>query len=387
MSSVRAEPERATALIARAEYSDTPRRLRLLCSGALLVGSVPLLPVLDAADVAPTVAVAIAGGAVTASLALFLAGPIAGRRTAVRLGLVDGQILIGTESTPDVVRPLADLTGVHLSTETSAETRIDPAARDLRIGGIHHVRLTFADAAVYRVAVREADPVAAEIVRRLRGAIPAGDEQSVEQPSAADEIPDGPAPVADSAGEPRVAEASGIEPSISPAADLRLWEAARSVHRSILSEYGAYELDPTRYLRYPGVTDVTREPVMDFHTALAEAQALATDTYPDDPAYAGRYRAVVDTLRRTWIRCERDGKATGTEYLPEDDRNDLATAAKLYNHAQATDHAEEKTSYLRKVHRIVTDLDARGRVHLPLPVVAAIENQVRLALEPGRSGE
>src|SRR5690606_3596978 len=142
-------------------------------------------------------------------------------------------------------------------------------------------------------------------------------------------------------------------------------------------------LDPILFLRYPGVTDITRDPVMDFHTALAEAQALATDRYPGDAGYAGRYRAAVDTLRRTWIRCERDGKATGTGYLDENDRSDLDTAAKLYNHAQATDHADEKASYLRKAQRIIVDLEARGRVHLPRPVVGAIEAQVRLALEPG----
>ncbi|MGV9798660.1 hypothetical protein ACWDTP_11455 [Mycobacterium sp. NPDC003449] len=358
-------PDQDLALVARAEYPDAAVRIRRTVCTALLLGSVPLLLILVAAGVAPQLVLFLVGGLVTGSFTVGFVGPRAGRRTAVRLGLVDGQILIGTEGTEDTVRPLADLTDVVLSAGPSEDTRISPGGEDLRVEGLRWVHLTFTDGVGYRVAVVETDPVGAEILRRLERAVPA-------KPKAE--------PVGRPEPEPRV--------SASPAADVRLWEAARAVHRRVLSEYGAYELDPALYLRYPGVTDITRDPVMDFHTALEEAQALATDTYPGDGAYAGRYRKAADVLRRQWARCEREGKATGTSYLVEADRADLDTAAKLYNHAQATDQAGEKTSYLRKVQQIVVDLDGRGRVHLPRPVVAAIESQVRLALEPGsRAGD
>jgi hypothetical protein len=237
---------------------------------------------------------------------------------------------------------------------------------------MRYLQLIFRDDTVYNVAILEADPVAGEIMQRLVRAVPTQPRarQQIRPPTAVD------------------AEPVRNAPSESPAADVRLWEAARAVHQRVLSEYGAYELDPALFLRYPGVTDITRDSVMDFHTALEEARALATETYPDDAGFAGRYRTAADTLRRQWTRCERDGKATGTSYLASEDRSDLDTAAKLYSHAQAADQPGEKASYLHKVQQIVVDLDGRGRVHLPRPVVAAIESQVRLALESGRrSGE
>ncbi|NKY58267.1 hypothetical protein [Nocardia flavorosea] len=396
----------AAALITRTEFLSTAARVRRTLGAILLLGAAPLLVVLTFAGLAPGIIASVVGGAVTGSLALAVTGPPTTRRAAVRLGLVDEQILIGTDNagaadSADIVRPLSELTGLEQPRTPAPETHIDAARQDLRIQGNRYLRLTFADGAIHLVAVPESDPVAAEIIRRLREALPsASAEESVPAGEPATEasavtVDSGapgkrakqqPASTTDTTraitGQP-ADDRWPSAPSASPAADIRLWEAARTTHRRVLSEYGAYELDPTLFLRYPGVTDITRDPVMDFHTALAEAQALATDAYPGDAGYAGRYRAAVDTLRRTWIRCERDGKATGTGYLHDNDRSDLDTAAKLYNHAQATDNADEKASYLRKAQRIIVDLEARGRVHLPRPVVAALEAQVRLALEPG----
>ncbi|MDH6193648.1 hypothetical protein M2272_000269 [Mycobacterium frederiksbergense] len=384
--SVEAPPAENLALVSRTEYLDAQARIRKGVCAVLLFAVVPLLLILVASGVAPQLVMLVVGGSLTSSVMFSVAGRMTGRRTAVRLALVDGQILIGTEDGNDVVRPLADLVDVGLSAEGSPETRIAPADRDLRVKGARYLQLTFGDDVSYHVAILETDPVGAEILRRLERAVPETPRKYK---------PMRPAGQRGASTEPVTVRAETPQdepvmdrPSASPAADVRLWEAARVVHLRVLSEYGAYELDPALYLRYPGVTDVTREHVMDFHTTLEEAQALATDTYPGDAGFAGSYRAAVDSLRRQWARCERDGKATGTSYLADDDRADLDTAAKLYNHAQATDQPGEKTSYLRKVQQIVIDLGGRGRVHLPRPVVAAIESQVRLALEPGsRSGD
>lgn len=362
--------ENNLALVTRTEYPDAMTRTRRSVCAALLVSALPALFGMVIGGASPQLVTVIVGGLVTGALGWGFVGARFDRRAAVRLGLVDGQILMGTEATGDTVRPLADLTDVGLSAQPADETRVDPAHRDLRVQGVRYLQLTFRDGDSCHVALVDNDPVAAEIVRRLKRAVP-------EKPAGGGK----PQPVREEKPDP--ASVSTNDPSASPAADVRLWEAARDVHRRVLGEYGAYELDPALYLRYPGVTDITRDHVMDFHTALAEAQALATDAYPDDAAFAGRYRKAADTLRRQWARCERDGKATGTSYLADDDRADLDTAAKLYNHAQATDQTGEKTAYLRKVQAIIVDLDGRGRVHLPRPVVAAIESQVRLALEPG----
>ncbi|MBU9764804.1 hypothetical protein FR943_13255 [Mycobacterium sp. TNTM28] len=380
--SVGAPPGEDLALVSRTEYLEVQDRIRRGVGLALLVAAVPLLVILVAAGIAPQVVMLIVGAALSSSVAFGVAGRWTRRRAAVRLGLVDGQILIGTEDSKDVVRPLTDLVDVGLSAATSPETRVAPGDRDLRVAGARYLQLTFRDDASYHVALLETDPVAAEILRRLERAVPEK-PRKYQQMKAAGQHGSPPPPTPERAFAAAEPEAVVSAPSASPAADVRLWEAACVVHRRVLAEYGAYELDPALYLRYPGVTDITRDHVMDFHTALGEAQALATDVYPGDAGFAGRYRAAVDVLRRQWARCERDGKATGTSYLADDDRADLDTAAKLYNHARAADQPGEKTAYLRKVQQIIVDLDGRGRVHLPRPVIAAIESQVRLALEPG----
>jgi hypothetical protein len=367
-------PREGFALVTRTEYPHPAVRIRKVVGASLLLAAVPLLAILVAAGVDPLVVMVLVGGAVSSAFALSLMGSLIAPRAAVRLGLVDGQILIGTEDTHDVVRQLSDLVDVDVSRDECAETRIAPAERDLRVRGTQYVQLTFRDGTVHRVAILAADPVAGEIVQRLQDAVPKVPNIHGTRKARKTEAP-----------EPVLNEPALNEPSASPAADVRLWEAARVVHRRVLSEYGAYELDPALFLRYPGVTDITRELVMDFHTALEDAQALATDTYPTDAGFAGHYRTAVDTLRRQWSRCERDGKATGTTYLASADRSDLDTAVKLYSHAQASEQPEEKASYLHKVQQIVVDLDGRGRVHLPRPVVAAIESQVRLALESGHT--
>ncbi|MEE2058252.1 hypothetical protein [Rhodococcus artemisiae] len=381
MTATDARPETVPALITRTEYADGPALIRKLLGVTFLLAPIPLLLVLALVGVPSTVIVVVVGASVTCALAMRSFGSLAQQRAAVRLGVVDEQILIGTEDTADDVRPLSELTDVALSKEQSPTTRIAPDERDLRVRGVRSLQLTFRDGAVYVVALLETDPVAIEIMQRLRRAVPARPRTYPQMKPAGHRTATEPAR---EAAEPQASRSpEPVETSASPAADVRLWEAARVVHNRVLSEYGAYELDPALYLRYPGVTDITREAVMDFHTALEEAQALATDTYPGDAAFAGRYRTAVDALRRRWARCERDGKAAGTGYLPSEDGSDLDTAAKLYNHARSTDNAEEKASYLRKVQQIIQDLDGRGRVHLPQPVVSAIETQVRLALGPG----
>jgi hypothetical protein len=96
---------------------------------------------------------------------------------------------------------------------------------------------------------------------------------------------------------------------------------------------------------------------------------------------AGRYRVAVDTLRRTWARCEADGKSAALDDLPPSTRDDLATAGKLLAHAESASYGTEKAAYLRRVQDIVTRLSERGVVHPPRQVTVAIEAAARRALE------
>ena len=87
-----------------------------------------------------------------------------------------------------------------------------------------------------------------------------------------------PAPEADG---PRIGDAS------SDAAAVRLWEDSLRRHDAVLTAYGRYELDTELVLRFPAVTDITRDEVQAFHDTLDDANALRTENYPGDRARAG----------------------------------------------------------------------------------------------------
>lgn len=319
----------------------------------------------------------------------------------VLVGITGDEIVFGTAGHGTVSRPLSTLTGVHVSVEPSSSTVIDLTAGECRLAGVRFLHLRFrssvaddhrgnavGDDAVrgnavggnparYNVALSESDPAAAELVRRLRAAAAANGGAL---PPPASRMPTSSATPAGPSATPDTETAENAD---NTDADLALWTASTRIHGQVLLEYGAYELDPSLFLQFPAVTDVTREPVMDFHHALADVQALHTENYPGDPAFAQKYRDAVETLRRAWIRCERDGRAAGTSYLPAADDADLTRAAKLYRHALATDRDDERVAYLHKVTQTVADVTARGRVAPPAQTVAAIETQIRRALEPG----
>ncbi|MBF9521396.1 hypothetical protein BKG83_23735 [Mycobacteroides chelonae] len=356
---------RLAALTARVEYTDPMMRARTAIVGGLVLLGPTLLVVLKLLDAAPTAIIAAGGAALTLAFVLRFFGPAASHRASVRLGVIDDHVVIGDEviGHQDLVRPLAEVISVEISDTVADRTLVHPGAGVYRVVGSKYLTIGFrsrdADPSVpvqtVEVAANAADPVTEIIIRALHDAAPT-DVRSPTEPT--------------------------LSPTAaSPAADERLWGVARQIHDSVLAAYGCYELDPSLFLRYPGVTDVTREPVMDFQIALAEAQALRTDTYPGDPALAGRYRVAVDTLRRTWARCEADGKSAALDDLPPSTRDDLATAGKLLAHAESASYGTEKAAYLRRVQDIVTRLSERGVVHPPRQVTVAIEAAARRALE------
>ncbi|WP_025089385.1 hypothetical protein [Mycobacteroides abscessus] len=357
---------RLAALTARVEYTDPVMRARTAVVGGLVLLGPTLLVVLKLLDAAPTAIIAAGGAALMLAFVLRFFGPAASRRASVRLGIIDDHVVIGDEviGHQDLVRSLAEVVSVEVSDTLADRTLIHPDAGVYQVMGSQYLTIGFQSRDVgsstsvqtVKVAANASDPVAETIIEALRDAAPTDVKpatESVLSPAAA-----------------------------SPAADERLWGVARQIHDSVLTEYGRYELDPALFLRYPGVTDVTRGPVMDFQIALAEAQALRTDNYPGDPALAGRYRAAADTLRRAWVRCEADGKSAALGDLPAAARADLTTAGKLLAHAEGTTHGAEKAAYLRRVQDTVARLTDRGVLHPPLQVLAAIEAAARRALEP-----
>ncbi|MCB1293160.1 MAG: hypothetical protein KDB67_00535 [Gordonia sp.] len=357
------------------------------------------LVTLNALDVAPIVVMVVVGALICAGL---LAGA-AGRyrhRHAVLVTVDSDTVYFGSEHHHLVSRPLSELAAADFRpSATTTSTMSGDRARDLTVAGHPVLRLTFLresdlvdgipagwtrraepEEEVWDVALDPSDPVAAEIISRIGATVPRAQPDSAARGGSRQHAaPSGnvPAPEADG---PRIGDAS------SDAAAVRLWEDSLRRHDAVLTAYGRYELDTELVLRFPAVTDITRDEVQAFHDTLDDANALRTENYPGDRARAEAYQLAVRRLRRAWAACETAGKAAGTGYLDEPTRKDLGTALKLYRHAEASTVAAEQATYYGRVRDIVTTLSEQAYIHPPQTVIDELNAATRRALESGTSG-
>ncbi|MFW0790815.1 hypothetical protein [Gordonia sp. CPCC 205333] len=323
-----------------------------------------------------------------------------GERGAVLLSADGATVTLGNEGKRLVSYPLATLVSVTTEGPASATSRV---GQNLTVSGLNYLVLEFADGStpgsptdIWQIAVVETDPAAAVLIDRLRSAS-ATSPVNLAKPFTPDVYRDtsppntsrttSATPRVDLSREPSAAasdsgyDAPRIANASSDEAAQRLWESAIGRHDEILRAYGAYELQPDQMLRYPAVTDVTLEPVQDFHDALSDAQALRTETFPEERDVADDYQQSVRKLSRAWIACEANGRKVGTEYLGVDERDGLDTALKLVNHARGSATGEEEATYYQRAHRIVVDLRDKGAIHLPAGAVAQLEASARRALK------
>lgn len=367
------------ALTARTEYLTPAARLALRAAPVCAVAAPLALVILRVAGVSGIVTAAVTLILLGAALGLSAAGRVLGRR-AVVLGVDDDSVFVGSESHGIVGYALSDVRQVSPATRVAESS--DMTGRDLRIAGHDAVEITFASASgdptsdVWRVPVTENDTASKLVVARLRGRAPfraawvVGDDRAASSATRQDESarrPDG----------PRVSDAGSDE------AAERLWEDATRRHDKILQGYGVYEMQPEVMMRFPAVTDITRDEVQSFHQALDEATALRTDRYPGTRARADAYQQAVNALRSAWIRCETTGRAAGTDFLDPAAKDDLDTARKLYAHAQSSAIPTEQATYYGRVRDIVTALTDRGALRPPEPAIAEIVAATRRAIEAG----
>ncbi|GAB20048.1 hypothetical protein GOEFS_105_00590 [Gordonia effusa NBRC 100432] len=338
-------------------------------------------------------------GAVAVSLTIAAWGRL-GARGAMLLAVNGETVTLGNEGKRLTSYPLSTLVSVSREGPASATSQ---SGQNLTVAGLNYLVLEFSDGVtpdrstdIWQIAVVETDPAATVLLDRLRPAS-ASSPVNLAKPFTPDAYRDTSAPntsrrasatprvdlsretsaaVSDTGyDDPRIANASSDE------AAQRLWESATGRHDEILRAYGAYELQPEQMLRYPAVTDVTLEPVQDFHDALSDAQALRSESFPDEREVADDYQQSVRRLSRAWIACEANGRKLGTEYLGTDERDGLDTALKLVSHARGSATGEEEAAYYQRAHRIVVDLRDKGAIHLPAGAVAQLEASARRALK------
>ncbi|GAB3300286.1 hypothetical protein EK0264_18740 [Epidermidibacterium keratini] len=164
----------------------------------------------------------------------------------------------------------------------------------------------------------------------------------------------------------------------------RLWRRATERHDVVLAAYAPYETDPFVMLQYPAISDVTQEPTAAFFEALGEAQALRTETYPDDPRLIEDYQIRVGRLERAWESARRSAHRLGRSYLDEEDAAALDQAIKLLRHAQGATSTAERSAYVDRAQGLLKDLASRGVIVLPPRVMGTIEASVRKQIEGPR---
>ncbi len=361
-----AEDASVVPVTARTEYLTGRHRLTATTSGVALIAAMVALVALNYAGAPALLTAAVAMALVTASLGAMAFGRLS--RPGAVLITVDGDTVhLGDESVGVTAYPLSSLIAVNQAGPADETTS---HGQRLTVRGQKYLTLTFATDGAdgsatdeWRVAVVKSDPAAAEILRRLKAALPVTDAET-----GADDV----------VAAARIADAGTDE------AAKRLWEEAARRHDDILGAYGAYELDPAMLLRYPAITDVTVEPTQAFHVALDEAGALRTDGYPGNRGLADAYQQAIVRLRRAWIACESHGKRVGTSYLEPADQDELDIALKLYNHAASSTTAAEQATYYGRVREIVTKLTDRGVLHPPKVQLAQLEAVTRRAIEGAR---
>lgn len=164
----------------------------------------------------------------------------------------------------------------------------------------------------------------------------------------------------------------------------RLWRRATERHDAVLAAYAPYETDPFVMLQYPAISDVTQEPTAAFFEALGDAQALRTESLPDDQSLIDSYQQRVRRLESAWESARRSAHRLGRSYLDEEDAAALDQAIKLLRHAQGTASTAERSAYVERAQGLLKDLAARGVIVLPPRVMGTIEASVRKQIEGPR---
>lgn len=371
------------AVTCRTEYLRPRHRMAVqgawICTFAALIA----LVVLNVVGADAAVIVAATGAGLILAYVCASLGRL-GARGAVLVTVDDSTLFVGDERHQIVSAPIEAVQGISLG-PASQRSSVTGAANgdptDLTISGARVLTVDIDPERIgrrlsmpnqverepirWRIGVLDGDPAATEVFDRLRRTAPVLPDPPRTKPGA---VADNPAETVQSDAASAMRGPSIVDAGSDDAAR-RLWEDATRRHDAVLGVYGAYELQPDLLLRFPGVTDLTRPAVQDFHRALDEAMALRTDEYPRDRARADEYLQSVNALERVWRTSEKQGCDVGTDYLATSAQDGLATALGLLREGRRSETVEEQARYYAHVHRIVTGLAENGSLHPPQPAV------------------
>jgi hypothetical protein len=162
------------------------------------------------------------------------------------------------------------------------------------------------------------------------------------------------------------------------------WRKARRRFEALRAEYASYECDPLAVLRLPALADVSVPATARFVDAFAEAQALHSEAEP--PAeFAGAYRRAVDRAWRSWGAARDAAERIRLSGLTLEERNSVQRVIKLLTMARDSGHDAERLAAYGKARAELAKLERAGRLQVPRPALAALDEAARASLPPSAS--
>jgi hypothetical protein len=132
-------------------------------------------------------------------------------------------------------------------------------------------------------------------------------------------------------------------------------------------------------LRLPALADVRVPATGRFVDAFAEAQALDSDQEPPT-AHAAKYQRAVDQAWRSWHAARDAAERIQLAGLSPSECASVERVIKLLRMARDSGHDAERQAAYAKARDELAKLDRTGRLRLPRPARAALDEGARAGL-------
>lgn len=158
-------------------------------------------------------------------------------------------------------------------------------------------------------------------------------------------------------------------------------DRALTTHDEVNKRWFSYEIDMTKLIDYPLMTDMREPLTTDFHRARVTADDLRPDDRDElrDPSTLAEYTEAVRAYRVAFDIAEREAQRRRQSGFSESERTSLERARKLV--AMAIDEGATPAERQNAYRRARQELD--GLIVLPQPAIAALEGRIAGAIEAG----
>lgn len=160
------------------------------------------------------------------------------------------------------------------------------------------------------------------------------------------------------------------------------WHTARAIFDQTRTKFADYLADPHAVFERPTLDDHTNPFTAAFLTALADAEALHTETVPRSAQRIDEFRTAATTLAAAWTAADQNARTIGMGVLTRDQRKTLTTIKRVL--AIALDEsatAGERETAMRTVTRLAGDLPvAVNTDRIAQKLTLSLENAQRKAL-------